>query len=122
MKILFNNAGNQEILNRIITNTPQSEAKYGKINVSQILAHWQQTLLVAYSDLKLKREPVAVLFGSIFKNKLTTNEAPIGLNMSLLGSDGIVKATHPFSGTMTPNERNIIQWKHLDYYINQFGA
>lgn len=150
MKSLFNKADNQEILNRINKLTPQSQAQWGKMNVSQMLAHCQEPLLVAYGDLKLKRGLMAVLFGSMFKKKLTKDETPFGRNLPTdkafivvdkrefeketnklisvvkkfeqVGPQGITKDTHPFFGTMTPNEWDIIQWKHLDHHLNQFGA
>lgn len=150
MKSLFNKADNQEILNRINKLTPQSQAQWGKMNVSQMLAHCQEPLLVAYGDLKLKRGLVAVLFGSMFKKKMTKDGAPFSRNLPTdkafivmekrefeketnklinvvkkfeqVGPHGITKDTHPFFGKMTPNEWDILQWKHLDHHLNQFGA
>lgn len=150
MKSLFNKADNQEILHRINTLTPNSKAQWGKINVAQMRAHCQPPLKVAYGDLKLKRGLIALLFGNVFKKKLTKDEKPFDRNLPTdkgfivsgehefesetnklislvkkfeqIGPDGITKDTHPFFGKMTAKEWDIIQWKHLDHHLNQFGA
>lgn len=150
MKSLFNKADNQEILNRINKLTPQSQAQWGKMNVSQMLAHCQAPLNIAYGDLKIKRGLVGILFGSMFKKKMIKDEKPFDRNLPTVkvfivtkqleleietnklislvkkfeqvGPQGITKDTHPFFGKMTPNEWDIIQWKHLDHHLNQFGA
>lgn len=150
MKSLFNKADNQEIQNRINTLTPQSKAQWGKMNVVQMLAHCQAPLNIAYGDLKIKRGLVGILFGSMFKKKMIKDEKPFDRNLPTVkvfivtkqleleietnklislvkkfeqvGPQGITKDTHPFFGKMTPNEWDIIQWKHLDHHLNQFGA
>jgi hypothetical protein len=135
MKSLFNKGDNQEIINRISTLTAASQAQWGKMNVGQMLTHCQEPLRVAYGDLKLKRGLIALLFGAYVKKKLTKDEQPFGKNLPTdnafigvvqkfeqVGPSGITKEKHPFFGSMTPNEWDIIQWKHLDHHLKQFGA
>ena len=130
MKSLFNKTENQEIINRIAALTPSSQARWGKMNVSQMLTHCAQPLHVAFGDLKLKRSFIAKLLGSYYKKKLTRDEQPFTRNLptdgafvvveskefeaekhklillvqkfTQLGPQGITKNTHPFFGKMTP--------------------
>jgi hypothetical protein len=150
MKSLFNSADNKELINRINSLTPSSQAQWGKMNVSQMLAHSQEPLKVAHGELKLKRSIMAVLLGGVFKRKLTKDEQPFSRNLPTdkafivvdqkefeqeknklvklvekfvqAGPAGITKEAHPFFGKMTPKEWDILQWKHLDHHLNQFGV
>ncbi len=150
MKSLFNKTDNQDIINRINQLTPASQAKWGKMNVSQMLAHCQEPLRVAFGELKLKRGLISILLGSYFKKKMTENDTPFTRNLptdkafimvdkkdfeleknkliELLKRfehtepESITENTHPFFGKMTPDEWNIIQWKHFDHHLNQFGV
>ncbi len=150
MKNLFNVTDNKEILDRINKLNSGSQAQWGKMNVEQMVKHAQSPLLTAYGELKLKRGLMGMLFGGMVKNKLTKDEKPFGRNLptdkafiivsqhefekeknSLIGlvkrfeqvgSAGISKEPHPFFGKITADEWSIIQWKHLDHHLRQFGA
>ena len=39
-----------------------------------------------------------------------------------LGPEGISKEPHPFFGKMTTTEWDVIQYKHLDHHLRQFGV
>jgi len=150
MKSLFNTSHNNEIIDRINSLSNQSQAQWGKMNVSQMLSHCQMPLNVAYGELKLKRGFISILLGSTFRKSMTKDERPFNRSLPTdkafvmveqfefekeknklialvkkfeqLGPNGITKDTHPFFGKMTPNEWDIIQWKHLDHHLRQFGA
>ncbi|MES2593254.1 MAG: DUF1569 domain-containing protein [Bacteroidota bacterium] len=150
MQSLFNKSDSQNIINRINTLTAITQSQWGKMNVSQMLAHCQEPLHVAFGDLKLKRGLIALLFGGLIKKKLTKDEQSFTRNLPTdkafivvdqkefeqeknklialvkkyeqVGPDGITKNVHPFFGKMTPTEWDIIQWKHLNHHLNQFGA
>ena len=150
MESLFNPADNQKIINRINSVTAQSKAQWGKMDVAQMLAHCQPPLKAAFGELKLKRGLVSILFGGYFRKKLTKDETPFTQNLptdnkfkianpeevekekiklaalvkrfSELGAEGMTKDAHPFFGKMTGKEWDIIQWKHLDHHLRQFGA
>ena len=149
MKSIFNAAHAQEYIGRINKLTPQSQALWGKMNVSQMLAHCQQPLRVALGELKLKRGLMGILFGSWAKKKLTGPEE-FSKNMptdkSFLVKDersfekekeglinlinrfnqggvaALTREPHPFFGSMTPEQWDILQSKHLDHHLKQFGA
>lgn len=150
MESLFNPQDNQKILSRIHSLTAASRAQWGTMSVEQMVAHCRQPLLVAFGELKLKRGLMAVLFGGMFRKKLTKDETPFGKNiptdpnfrivktealeeekaklaalvqrLAAAGPEGLTREAHPFFGKMTGKEWDIIQWKHLDHHLRQFGA
>jgi hypothetical protein len=150
MESLFNQNDNQKLINRINSLSNTSQAQWGKMNVSQMLKHAQAPLNVAFGELKLKRGLIAILFGGMIKKKLMKDETPFDRNLptdksfivvderefekekaalvSLVkrfaekGPDALTKDTHPFFGVLTGKEWDVLQWKHLDHHLRQFGA
>jgi len=70
VKNLFDTTVKQDIIKRIGTLTPQNQAVWGKMNVTQMLAHCQMPLGVATGKHKLKRNFFLSLIGPMFKKKL----------------------------------------------------
>lgn len=151
MKSLYNSADNQEIIDRINKLSPDSKAQWGKMNVSQMLAHADITMRTALGSVKLKRGLMGILFGSMIKKKITSDEKPFkqGLptdkvfvmtvsikdfdtekkklidavkKINEAGPDGVSKDPHPFFGKMTPQQWDVLMWKHLDHHLRQFGV
>lgn len=120
------------------------------MNVSQMLAHASAPLKMAYGEAKgSKRGLIGILFGGMMKRKYVGG-APFGKNLptdrtfvfvdernfeeekqrliaqvqrfTKDGPDKITKDQHPFFGEMSPQEWDIIQYKHLDHHLSQFGA
>lgn len=149
MNSLFDVTENQKIIGRIHQLSPSSKAQWGKMNVAQMLTHCQQPLLVAYGELKLKKNFMGVLFGGMVKRMLLKEE-PYKPSMptakqfiitderefekekktlidliqrfSKQGPEGLRKDPHPFFGKLTAEEWNIMQWKHLDHHLRQFAV
>lgn len=146
VKNLFDPAVKAEIIARINQLRPDSPAKWGKMNVSQMLAHCQKPLGVAVGDHSLKANFIIRLIGPLFKKKLF-NEKPFkkGLptDKSFIISDardfenekkkmiGMINAfsadamsgePHPFFGKLTKDEWSRGTWKHLDHHLQQFGV
>jgi Protein of unknown function (DUF1569) len=149
MKSIFSPADNQEFIARIDRLKPDSPAQWGKMNAAQVLAHMQMPLRVALGDLKLKRGLMAILIGGLAKKKLLSPQ-PFGkslptdpnfvikgqrdfetekqqllelLQRALKGGTGVLTPDpHPFFGKMTPLEWDILQVKHLDHHLRQFGV
>ena len=63
-------APKQELIDRINRLSPDSKAQWGKMNVSQMLAHLQMPMGVALGDHKLKANFLMRLIGSSMKSKL----------------------------------------------------
>ena len=80
MKSVFNEADNAEFIGRINKLTPASQAIWGKMNVSQMLAHCQVIIKVALGELQLKRGLMGVLFGNMAKKQIL-NDQPLKHSM-----------------------------------------
>ena len=63
---------------------------------------------------------VGIFFPLWVTNDIGGNDATVGFTMSAAMIVSLVLA--PFFGTMTPQEWDIIQFKHLDHHLNQFGV
>jgi len=149
MNSLFDPTQNREIVQRIDRLSPATQAKWGMMNVAQMLTHAQQPLRVAFGELKLKITIAGFLFGKIAKRKLSKNE-PWGRSLPTdkhfvvtelknfddekrrlvvlvrrfadNGPGGIVNELHPFFGKLTPDEWDRLMWNHLDHHLRQFGV
>lgn len=150
MKSLFNPSDNQEIINRIHQLSATAQPQWGKMNVSQMLAHCQSPLHVAFGELQLKRNLMSILFGGMVKRSLIKDEKPFKQNLptsasfivtdirefekeknklielvqrfSKNGAAALRKDPHPFFGKLTTTEWDILQWKHLDHHLRQFAV
>jgi hypothetical protein len=80
MQSLFNLSENQQILNRINHLTADTKPLWGKMNVSQMLAHTQVPILVSFGEHKLKRGLMGILFGKLAKERMI-NDAPFKKNL-----------------------------------------
>jgi hypothetical protein len=70
MGSLLNNEDNNSVQERINKLTPDIKPLWGKMNVSQMLAHLQPTMLVSFGELKLKGGLMGFLLGKLLKRKL----------------------------------------------------
>jgi len=149
MKDLFDSAAASEIQARLSKLQPDSKPLWGKMNVSQMLAHCIVPLQVSLSEVQLKRSLFGKLFGRIAKKRMVM-ETDFKKNLptapqfivkdernflsekqklqSLIqrfassDPDSIAKIHHPFFGPMTKKEWGLLQWKHLDHHLRQFGT
>ena len=149
MKNLFDKPAYNEITERVNRLSPGSKAQWGKMTVSQMLAHCKEAFKVPLSDKKLPRIFVGILLGWLFKSKLY-NEEPWKRNlptapnfiikgdrdfekektelMELVnkfynaGPSGITKYPHPFFGKFTPEQWGKSMYKHMDHHLMQFGV
>ncbi len=148
MKSLFNIEENNLLKERINKLTPGSHALWGKMNVSQMLAHMQAAMLVSFGKLKLKGGLMSFLFGKIAKKQMLMDK-PFKKNFPTIkefkvaakdfdtekntllsyvdrfiteGPEIITKEPHPFFGKLTLEEWDTLQWKHLDHHLRQFGV
>ncbi len=148
MKSIFNAKDNAEFIQRIDKLSPASQALWGKMNVSQMLTHCQAPIKIAVNELELKRSLMGILFGRIARKQLTGSqpfkrnlptfkEAKITgerdfntekraltelINRFVAGPGIVTKKPHPFFGPLTIDEWDILQVKHLDHHLRQFGV
>jgi hypothetical protein len=149
MNDLYALEDNRAMLARIRALTPQTRPLWGKLDVTGMLAHCRQPLRVATGELTLRPGLAGILFGKLAKRKLASPR-PFGKGMpthpkflirdpgsfeeeraglialvtrfSAEGPAVIACLDHPFFGPMTSEEWNLLQWKHLDHHMRQFGA
>ncbi len=148
MQSLFNPEANRKIIERINKLTSESKPVWGKMNAAQMLAHSQAPLQVAFGELKLKRGLIGFLFGGIAKKKMMA-PGPFTKNLPTApkflvnddrnfeeektklidlikkfgeGPGGLSQQPHPFFGKLANEEWDVLQWKHLDHHLTQFGV
>ena len=149
MESLFDKQGNQNIVDRINQLTPITLSQWGKMTVSQMLEHCQQPIKVSFGTLELKPNLISFLFGKSAKKQMLTqprfkrslptvkqfkithepnfDEARKELiemvsQYANLGHGAIKVTKHPFFGNKSMEEWDILQWKHLDHHLKQFGV
>ena len=149
MENLFTPLANQQMVDRINALTPDTRALWGKMTVAQMLAHCQEPIYVALGEKHLKGGIMAFLFGKIAKKQLV-KDTPFKRNLptapgfivkteknfseeknklvELVQRFGkkdpgeIADKPHPFFGKLNAEEWNLLQYKHLDHHLRQFGA
>lgn len=149
MESVFDRQANAALIERINKLNAAAPAQWGKMSVAQMVVHCQKPIEVAFGQGNLKRGVMAKLFGGIVKRKLL-KPGPLGRNSPTApgfkiedpnidfdqarqalvgmvqrfaqGHASISNDTHPFFGKMTMEEWDVLQWKHLDHHLRQFGA
>ena len=149
MKNLFDKEPYTEIINRINKLSPQSQRQWGKMTVSQMLAHCKEAFKVPLSDKKIPRNMLGVLIGWAFKKKLYNDDPwrknlPTAPNFIIKderdfekemqeltglinqfysqGPDNVGKFPHPMFGAYTSEQWGKSMYKHLDHHFHQFGV
>jgi len=147
IKNLFDPAVKQEIIDRINKLTPQTKQLWGKMNVSQMLAHIQMPIQIAYGTHQPKGSFLLRLIGPLFKSKLWDEKPykqslPTDPTFVMTGSqkefekersavldlinkfcnENIMGEHHPVFGKLTKENWSKATWKHLDHHLKQFGV
>ncbi|MBT9330126.1 DUF1569 domain-containing protein [Paracidobacterium acidisoli] len=149
MKNLFEATTVDEIKERIERLRPDSERRWGKMSVAQMLAHCSAWMELAAGLKSSPRSRIGRIFGHLAKRSVL-GEEPVRKNMptdkilliederpfadekvrlrnwvdrfSANGREGCTKHPHSFFGSMTPDEWAMMGYKHLDHHLRQFGA
>ena len=149
MKNLFNKDVYDEVIQRMNALTPQTERKWGKMDVSQMLAHCKEAFKVPLSDKKMPRMLIGLILGWMIKSKLY-NESPWKQNLPTApnfiikderdfekekqgltelvnkfyhgGVENVGKFPHPMFGSFTSEQWGMSMYKHLDHHLKQFGV
>jgi len=147
VKNLFDTSVKQEILDRINKLTSQTQRQWGKMNVSQMLAHVQLPIRIAFGTHQPKGSFLLRLIGPLFKSKLwdenpykrslptdptfimTNSEKEFESEKSALlelidkfSEESLVSEKHPVFGKLTKDNWSKATWKHLDHHLKQFGV
>ena len=150
MKNIFDEAVNNEIVERINTLTKESQPAWGKMNVAQMLAHCSVAYDGVYNDelppvggfkkfmLKLFVKKIVVSDTPYKKNSRTAPEFLIVDERNFeLEKERLInylnktqqlgaahfdgKASHSF-GSLSEKEWNNMFYKHIEHHLTQFGA
>jgi hypothetical protein len=149
MKNLFDKDTYTAIINRLNTLTPETQRQWGKMTVSQMLAHSKEAFKVPLSDKKMPRMIIGLLLGWAFKKKLYNDEPwkrnlPTAPNFIIKderdfekeklelvtmigqfyngGPEKVGSFPHPMFGTFTSEQWGKAMYKHLDHHLMQFGV
>jgi hypothetical protein len=148
MKSLLEPRTAQEMIRRIEQLTPATEARWGKMNAAQMMAHCSYALELYLTGAKLKRPLIGILFGPMIKKRMLTpkpwaknlptakelkpavdsdfekEKTNLIENISLFVVRGpkLTPIPHPFFGKMTTADWGLHQYKHLDHHLTQFGV
>ena len=149
MKSIFNLEDKNDIINRIDQLHPDSKPMWGKMSVSQMLAHCIVPTKISAGEIQNKQAFLGKLFGKIAKKQmLATEQMKKGLPTDrtfiikhepdfyesqqqlkeaierLYNTDKneLLKRKHPFFGKMTLEEWGLLNYKHYDHHLRQFGV
>ena len=147
VKNLFDPSVKQEIIDRVNKLTAQTQRQWGKMDVSQMLAHVQMPIRIAFGTHQPKGSFLLRLIGPLFKSKLwdenpykrslptdptfimTNGEKEFeGEKSALLelidkfSKETLVSEKHPVFGKLTKDNWSQATWKHLDHHLKQFGV
>ncbi|PWG04850.1 DUF1569 domain-containing protein [Polaribacter aquimarinus] len=150
MKNIFTKEVTNEVIARINNLTSESQPKWGKMSVAQMLAHCAVTYEMVYTDKHPKPNAFTKFILKLFVKKIVVSEKTYAKNgrtaPQFLISDERVFATekqrlinfinqtqelgesyfdgkesHSF-GKLTSQEWNNSFYKHLDHHLTQFGV
>ena len=136
------------ILKRLETLSPSSQAQWGKMDVAQMMAHVATALEEAMTTQNVKQTLLGRIFGRVAKRQIFTKglskNMPTSPSTKIAdsrdfqqekerflsglerfykgGEAGITRQPHDFFGRMTPNEWARLQYLHLDHHFKQFGV
>jgi Protein of unknown function (DUF1569) len=151
MKNLFDATVANQVKTRLGKLEPQSERRWGKMTVAQMLAHCSASMQWAVGETVPEKGPLAArLIGRLVKPMVFRNEDPLRKNsptakglivadepdlgaqrnrlsglidkFAARGAPGCTRNPHTFFGKMTPEEWAILMYKHLDHHLRQFGV
>ena len=149
MKNLFEASSATEIRNRIERLRPDSERRWGVMNVAQMMAHCSAWLEIAAGEKTPPRSLMGRIVGRLAKKSIL-GEAPVRRNMPTMeslimsgerqfaeeqkrlidwvgrfsagGPEQCTTHPHSFFGPMTPVECATMGYKHLDHHLRQFST
>lgn len=150
MKNIFEIKTTEEVINRINQLSSSSNNLWGKMNVSQMLAHCNVTYEMIYTDKYPKPNSFKRFMMKLFVKKIVVGDKPYPKNgrtapefvitekrefdieksrlieyiekTQKLGEKHFRnKSSHSF-GNLTKNEWNTMFYKHLNHHLSQFGV
>lgn len=150
MKNIFSNEVSNEVIARIESLTPETKPKWGKMSVSQMLAHCNVTYKMAFSTSRKRPKFLTRLVLKYIVKPMVVSEKPFPKNgktapqflvtddknfdeeksrlienvkkVQELGSDYFDGKKSITLGKLKSQEWNNMFYKHLDHHLTQFGV
>ena len=149
MNDLFDPSVRRVMLERIDRLTAEHRPLWGKMTPAQACEHCAVGLRLALGEADMKRPWFAALIGPLMRRMILSSKpfaknaptAPIfrirgprefeAARRTLKdtverfgagGVSGLRKDPHPIFGPLAPNEWSLMQWKHLDHHLRQYGV
>ena len=150
MENIFSSEDAKSFLDRLDKLTSETKAKWGKMNVSQMLAHCNVTYEMCYETRHKKPNGLVRFILKVFVKKFVTNEVPYKkggktapqfiiseqkefdtektrlknfiLKTQELGETYFEGKESLSFGKLSSKEWNNMFAKHLDHHFNQFGV
>ncbi|KHF31446.1 DUF1569 domain-containing protein [Paenibacillus sp. FSL M7-1455] len=149
MNSIFEQCHTNEMIARIQRLRPDSQPRWGNMNVAQMLAHCSSFQEIAMGNSSSSRSWLGVVIGKFVK-PIFYNDKPLPRNMSTIpdimivderdfdaeketliqkiitfqnnGPENCTTRPHPFFGKFSPEEWGKGIYKHLDHHLKQFGV
>jgi hypothetical protein len=150
MKTIFDKTVQAELIDRINKLNEKSNARWGKMNIYQMLKHcsnWDEWILGKNKPV-YKQVFIGRIFGKMALKRVLKDESPLDKNsptsaaFKTIGKSGDVLPEqqkwialireyenyynpdfiHDFFGKMTKEQIGILAYKHSDHHLRQFGA
>ena len=150
MKNIFDQQITDELVNRINKLSAETNPKWGKMAVAQMLAHCNVTYEMAFENKHPKPSGFVKLMLKLFVKNTVVNEKPYKSDSQTapafiikddkdfvaeksrllnyikktqeLGADHFENKESLSFGALNKNEWNNMFYKHLDHHLNQFGV
>jgi len=148
MKSVFDSTTKDELIRRINSLTPQSDAQWGKMTIFQMIRHCTLGEKMLQGELKIKRVLIGRLFGRMILKQVMKDDAPFKRNsptsphlqtsvesgdiekykkewinrIGLYNNNDTQGINHPFFGAMTGEQIGMFAYKHADHHLRQFGV
>lgn len=149
MRNLFDPAAKQSVLSRLQALSASSARQWGKMNVSQMLAHCSAALERGTGDVPAKQLLIGKIFApfvrkSILGDKPFSKNSPTDPGFVVTderdfhrererltglvsrfcerGPSEAAKHVHSFLGRMSGDDWGVMMYKHLDHHLRQFSA
>jgi hypothetical protein len=147
MKTVFDKSTREELINRIKTLNENCTAQWGKMTVYQMMKHCTLWEDMALARTQYPRVFIGRIFGKVALKSILKDDSPLrrntpsipGLKVSGEGSvpaqklEWIAKIEyyaqvsnlhfiHPFFGEMTTEKIGLLDYKHIDHHLRQFGS
>lgn len=150
MKNIFSHEVSNEVIARIGSLTPETKPKWGKMSVSQMLAHCNVSYKMAFSTSRKRPKFLTRLVLKFIVKSMVVSEKPFPKNgktapqflvtddknfdeeksrlienvkkVQELGSDYFDGKKSITLGKLKSQEWNNMFYKHLDHHLTQFGV